>query len=128
MTLNTWGLPAAFGAKDKELRMAEISKYIAKQEYDVYMLQELWMRPDHATIQTALPSGSNHYKYSIFKLVCTGFHMTSYGDLTKTVCDGMVLPTECSGLAIVSRYAFIDVSFKHSLNMIELIITFLDKF
>ena len=32
-----------------------IGNLIAKSEFDVYLLSELWMRPDHATIEALLP-------------------------------------------------------------------------
>ena len=50
MSLNTWGMPHSLGSEDKELRMAAIGRYINQSEHDVYLLEELWMRPDHATI------------------------------------------------------------------------------
>ena len=37
--------------------MVEIGKKIARQEYDVYLLEELWMKPDHATVKSFLPEG-----------------------------------------------------------------------
>ena len=57
MALNTWGMPATFGAQDKTARMQAIGELIQKQEYDIYLLEELWMRPDHAHIKSLLPSG-----------------------------------------------------------------------
>ncbi len=40
-----------------QARMTEIGKKIALQEYDVYLLEELWMKPDHATIKSFVPEG-----------------------------------------------------------------------
>ena len=57
MALNTWGMPATFGAQDKTARMQAIGELIQKQEYDIYLLEELWMRPDHAHIKSLLPPG-----------------------------------------------------------------------
>jgi hypothetical protein len=37
--------------------MMEIGKKIARQEYDIYLLEELWMKPDHATIKSFVPEG-----------------------------------------------------------------------
>ena len=37
-----------------------IGEYIAKAEFDVYLLAELWMRPDHATIRRLIPKGKFH--------------------------------------------------------------------
>ena len=31
--------------------MSEIGAKIALKEYDIYLLEELWMRPDHQTIK-----------------------------------------------------------------------------
>ena len=89
MALNVWGMPAKVGSEDKELRIKvgfniffwpsfsgrshlqhmmmnpqAIGEYIAKAEFDVYLLAELWMRPDHATIEASLP------EVSIFCIFC----------------------------------------------------------
>ena len=61
MALNTWGMPAKVGSEDKELRMEAIGKFIQQKEYDVYLLSELWMRPDHETIRKLVPHGSKHF-------------------------------------------------------------------
>ena len=68
MALNTWGMPATFGAQDKTSRMQAIGELIQKQEYDIYLLEELWMRPDHAHIKRLLPPG---------------YHMTEVMDLNN---------------------------------------------
>ena len=68
MALNTWGMPATFGAQDKTLRMQAIGELIQKQEYDIYLLEELWMRPDHAHIKSLLPPN---------------YHMTEVMDLNN---------------------------------------------
>lgn len=100
MALNTWGMPATFGAKDKTLRMEAIGRLIQQREYDVYLLEELWMRPDHAAIRRLLPPG-----YSI----------TAVDQLNNphqwTSCDGSIGPDGCSGLAVVSRHNFTQVEF-----------------
>ena len=57
MALNVWGMPAKVGSEDKELRMEAIGKFIQQKEYDVYLLAELWMRPDHETIRKLVPHG-----------------------------------------------------------------------
>jgi len=57
MALNVWGVPATFGSLDKEERMKAIGEYIQRREYDVYLIEELWMRPDHATIKSMIPQG-----------------------------------------------------------------------
>jgi len=94
--LNVWGMPAKVGSEDKELRMEAIGKFIQKKEYDMYLLSELWMRPDHKTIKKLLPED---------------YHMSEYGDYALSTCDGRALPTFCSGLAIVSRFPFIEKEF-----------------
>lgn len=100
MALNTWGMPASLGAEDKSLRMKAIGKLIQKQEFDVYLLEELWMRPDHATIKSFVPEG---------------YQMTEVMELNNrhqmTNCDGTVGPDGCSGLAIVSRYPLKQIEF-----------------
>jgi len=100
MALNTWGMPATFGAKDKALRMEAIGKLIQKKEFDIYLLEELWMRPDHAKIKSLIPKE---------------YHMTEVMDLNNphqmTVCDGDIGPDGCSGLAIVSRHNLTQIEF-----------------
>jgi len=100
MALNTWGMPATFGAKDKALRMEAIGKMIQKKEYDIYLLEELWMRPDHAKIRSLVPAG---------------YRMTEVMDLNnphqETICDGKIGPDGCSGLAIVSRHNLTQIQF-----------------
>ena len=59
MSFNIWGMSAIFGAKDKTLRMKAIGKLLQKQEYDIYLLEELWMRPDHALVKSLVPP-NNH--------------------------------------------------------------------
>jgi len=99
MSLNCWGTPGSMGAVDKELRMKEIGKMIQKKEHDLYLLEELWMRPDHATIQGYVNS--------------TGYQMTEVGDLAvPNWCDGRVDPMYCSGLAIVSKYPILEKDFQ----------------
>lgn len=98
LALNCWGMPGntVHLSEDKELRMKHIGDMIAKAEYDVYLLSELWMRPDHETIRQRLPPG---------------YFMTEVGDFALPTCDGRVLPSFCSGLAIVSRHPFIEKQF-----------------
>ena len=66
MALNVWGMPAKVGSEDKELRMEAIGKFIQQKEYDVYLLAELWMRPDHETIRLLVPEGdTRHMKHIV---------------------------------------------------------------
>ena len=96
MALNTWGIPHTFGSRDKEERMAAIGGLIGEGGYDVVMLEELWMRPDHEAIKQSVEG--------------RGFHMTAYDSLT-TGCDGSVGPWGCSGLAVVSRFPILESNF-----------------
>ena len=90
-------------------QIAAIAAFIANSsEYDLVLLQDLWMRPDHETIRAALPKVIHkNLSSSSGKLVfCINLQnrvMTRVGDLAPALCDGRVLPTSCSGLALVSR-------------------------
>ena len=90
-------------------QIASIAAFIANSsEYDLVLLQDLWMRPDHETIRAALPKViHNKMSSSSGKIVfCINLQnrvMTRVGDLAPALCDGRVLPTSCSGLALVSR-------------------------
>ena len=86
MSYNTWGIPHTFGSQDKEERMEKIGQLLAEGDYDIVLLEELWMRPDHQTIKGKL--GPELY-------------MTEYDDLN--MCQGTIWPWGCSGLAIISR-------------------------
>jgi len=97
LSLSVWGSPASFGTEDKEARIAAIAEYIRNHtEIDLFLLQELWMRPDHQTIKAALPKD---------------FMMTNVGDLAPALCDGRVAPTFCSGLAVVSKFPIKEIYF-----------------
>lgn len=96
-SLMVWGSPGSFGVEDKETRIAALGAWIAQDtEHDVWLLNDLWMRPDHETIKMLLPEG---------------YHMTSVEDLSAPTCDGMAAPEFCSGLAIVSRHPLINAKF-----------------
>ena len=56
-SLMVWGSPGSFGVLDKERRIAALGDWIANDtEHDVYLLNDLWMRPDHGTIRDAVMS------------------------------------------------------------------------
>jgi len=96
-SLMVWGSPGSFGVEDKETRVAALGAWIAQdKEHDVWLLNDLWMRPDHDTIKMLLPKG---------------YHMTSVEALSAPTCDGMAAPEFCSGLAIVSRHPLNNVQF-----------------
>ena len=134
MSLSVWGAPASLGTKDKTERVSfnsyqtskayfyckmnanatfpqieSIAAFIANSsEYDLVLLQDLWMRPDHETIRAALPKVIHNKLISssgkiVFCINLQNRVMTRVGDLAPALCDGRVLPTSCSGLALVSR-------------------------
>lgn len=96
MTLNTWGMPGSLGSQFKTERMAAIADEISKGEKDLYLLEELWMRPDHEVIRAKIPKG---------------YHMTYVGDLALSTCDGRAGPEFCSGLAIISKFPLLEKEF-----------------
>ena len=100
LSLSVWGSPASFGVRDKEERMAAIGEFIRNHSHslDLVILQELWMRPDHARIASLL-AGS-------------GLQMTAVGDLASSVCDGRAAPTWCSGLALITRFPVLETAFQ----------------
>ena len=103
MSLNVWGMPPIFGSQYKEERISAIANEISKGDFDIYLLQELWLESDHKKIAASLPIG-----YYI-----TGFRQMSEHILGfMSVCDGIFSPAGCSGLAIISRYTFKEVEFK----------------
>ena len=56
VSLSVWGSPASFGTQDKEERIKAIGEYIVNHTtVDLFLLEELWMRPDHETIRAMLP-------------------------------------------------------------------------
>jgi len=100
LALNTWGMPELFGSKDKEKRMPAIGKLVAKQEYDIYLFEELWLRKDHQIIKDHLPEGYTMTTYdSMNQSPCPDDPLTPF-----LCCDGVATPSGCSGLAAVSRY------------------------
>eukprot|EP00092_Neocalanus_flemingeri_P078714 GFUD01097960.1.p1 GENE.GFUD01097960.1~~GFUD01097960.1.p1 ORF type:complete len:369 (+),score=63.63 GFUD01097960.1:213-1319(+) len=96
-SLMVWGSPGSFGTEDKELRMEAIGNYIGSHtEYDVFLLNDLWMRGDHEKIRSLIPED---------------YHMSGVGQLALRSCDGLAAPEFCSGLAIISKYPFKDIEF-----------------
>ena len=96
ISLNSWGMPATFGSQYKPERMEAIGNRIADGEYDVFLLEELWMQPDHDSIAAKVPQG---------------YEMTGFRQLSLPTCDGRVGPDFCSGLAVVSKYPIKEVEF-----------------
>ena len=62
-----------FGSYDKGLRMTAIGNFIKKAEYDIYLLEELWMRHDHSYINGRIPAG---------------WFMTTVTEMSHGHCDG----------------------------------------
>jgi len=96
LSLMVWGSPGSFGTYDKELRIAAIGNLTQRPDWDIFVLSDLWMRPDHDKIQQLIPEG---------------WDMTSVGDLSLPSCDGVIAPEFCSGLAVVSRFPILEVDF-----------------
>ena len=84
MSLNTWGMPEKLGSEFKTQRMEAIKEEIMKAEFDVYLLEELWMQPDHKTIASAITA--NHS-------AAANYSITGFRQLSTAECDGRVLPT-----------------------------------
>lgn len=97
ISMNVWGMPAGMGGcKFKQERIAALADLVSRGGYDLFLLQELWMQPDHEAVAAALPFG---------------YHMTGFRQLASPLCDGRVLITTCSGLAIISKFPFKEVEF-----------------
>ena len=115
LSLNTWGMPATFGSYDKELRMAAIGDFINQTDHDVYLLEELWMRPDHNNIRRRIPA--DWFMTTVGEMsngFCDGeyFTGTSPSNNSHIFISGEIAPDGCSGLAIVSKFPFIEVNRK----------------
>ena len=104
LAYNVWGMPAGIGGcQDKQIRIPALAQNIRNQavganddDFDLILFAELWMSADHQTLADNLPEG---------------FHITGYRELASAWCDGNVLITTCSGLAIISRYPFKEIEF-----------------
>jgi endonuclease/exonuclease/phosphatase family metal-dependent hydrolase len=104
LAYNVWGMPAGIGGcQDKQVRIPALAESIKDEavganqdDFDLILFEELWMSADHQTIAENLPKG---------------FHITGYRELASAWCDGNVLITTCSGLAIVSKYPFKEIEF-----------------
>ena len=77
MSLNVWGMLSILGVPFKATRIKAIAEEISKGEYDIYLLEELWMEPDHDAIHSKIPNE---------------FYMTRYKELTPSGCDGYLSP------------------------------------
>merc|ERR1711892_165335 len=97
MTLMVWGSPGSFGTEDKEARMKAIGGLPQDHpDVDLFLLTDLWMRPDHDIIGSLIPE-----EYDI----------TRVNELSLASCDGLIAPEFCSGLAVISKHPFLKVNF-----------------
>jgi len=97
---NVWGMPGGMGGcKYKAERMEALAELIKSRTpyFDIFLLAELWMQKDHQLLEEAAKNAS--------------LHMTGFRQLASGTCDGRVLITECSGLAIISAYPLKEVEF-----------------
>ena len=101
LSLSVWGAPTSLGTKDKAervgtfgcfsylilnhearggclqivncLQIASIAAFVANStEYDLILLQDLWMRPDHETIRASLPKVTRKLRFLKVKLPFAG--------------------------------------------------------
>merc|ERR1712126_725381 len=85
MSLNVWGLPEKYGSKLKDERISAIAREVSRANFDVYLLQELWMEQDHDKITKSLPKG---------------YYITGFRQFTAKLgrflghCDGIFTPVE----------------------------------
>jgi len=106
LSLMVWGSPGSFGVDDKELRIEAIGNLTRSGNWDVILLNDLWMRPDHGKIRAMIPEGHD---------------MSSVGDLAVATCDGSIAPEFCSGLAVITKYPILDVEFTAFANSGDLL-------
>ena len=97
LSLSVWGCPASFGCPDKKERIAALGRYLAHHGPELVVLQELWMRPDHEVVRAGGAAA--------------GYSVTAVGELAPDICDGRVLPSFCSGLAVLSRLPVLATQF-----------------
>ncbi|XP_040572259.1 putative neutral sphingomyelinase isoform X2 [Lepeophtheirus salmonis] len=88
LNLNTWGLSWPW-SKDREHRFIALRDEIVNGNYDIVLLQEVWLRKDYDVLRPALP------------------YVTYYQTLNGN-CFGTFLPLGCSGLTILSKHPMQD--------------------
>ena len=100
-------MPAIFGSKYKTPRIEAISEIIAKEDYDIFLLQELWMESDHQVIASKVPKN---------------YFITGFRQLSEELCDGHWSPGFCSGLAIGmnAKICFTIVTIRHIHHCIQM--------
>eukprot|EP00096_Caligus_rogercresseyi_P009448 TRINITY_DN3216_c0_g1_i2.p1 TRINITY_DN3216_c0_g1~~TRINITY_DN3216_c0_g1_i2.p1 ORF type:complete len:363 (-),score=74.56 TRINITY_DN3216_c0_g1_i2:284-1372(-) len=84
LNLNTWGLSWPW-SQDRENRFIALRDEIVSGDYDIVLLQEVWLRKDYDVLRPALP------------------YVTYYQTLNGN-CFGTFLPLGCSGLTILSKH------------------------
>ena len=67
------------------------------------------------------------YQTFLLIIICQGYYMTEVGDFALSTCDGRALPSFCSGLAIVSRFPFIEVRYLTCRLTLSLMFSFIQK-
>lgn len=81
VSLNVWGMPVLLGGGEyKTERMEAIADQIGQGDYDVFLMQELWLQADHQVLSRRLP---------------TNYVMTAFRQLSLSTCDGRVSPWGC---------------------------------
>jgi hypothetical protein len=80
VAMNTWGMPKLFGSELKPERMKAIGDLIAKGDYDVFLMEELWLQDDHEALASRAPPD---------------FMMTGFRQLSLPTCDGRASPFGC---------------------------------
>ena len=53
-TLNIWGIGYGL-TEDREIRVKAIADYLAQSEYDIVLLQEVWMQSDFQKLKNVFP-------------------------------------------------------------------------
>ena len=57
VSLNVWGMPVLLGGGEyKTERMEAIADQIGQGDYDVFLMQELWLQADHQVLSRRLPT------------------------------------------------------------------------
>ncbi len=92
LAFNVWGIPESFGAEYKDERILGLALELAKGQYDIVVLEELWMEADHRMLEDALLDAN--------------YTMTRFRQLSVSECDGRISPLLCSGLAVASKMRF----------------------
>ncbi|KFD72195.1 hypothetical protein M514_01390 [Trichuris suis] len=87
LTLNCWGipLPAPFGSRDRQERIAAIAKELASGKYDIVSLQEIWWERDFLQIRNAVGSVLPYSFYFYNGFGGSGVCVFSKGKIRETL-------------------------------------------